>query len=76
MDGFLKAAPAAKGESPLGSLASIAPGGTAGLASLAGSFKSLRLSPAVAGKFVPVLQKYIESKGGSSVSTLFAGALK
>ena len=76
MDGLLKAAPAAKGGSVLDSLGSMAPGGAGGLASLAGSFKSLGLSPAMASKFVPVIQKYIESKGGSSVAALFGGALK
>lgn len=75
MNGFLKAAPASKG-TPLDSLGSIAHGGTGGLASLAGSFKSLGLSPSMAGKFVPVLENYIKSKGGSSVANLFAGALK
>ena len=77
MDGFLKAAPAPKkAESMLTSLESVAPGGAGGLASLAGSFKSLKLSPEMAGKFVPVLQNYIGSKGGSNVANLFAGALK
>jgi len=77
MEGFLKAAPAPKGAaSMLTSLESVAPGGPGGLASLAGSFKSLKLSPEMAGKFVPVLQNYIGAKGGSSVAGLFAGALK
>jgi len=76
MDGFLKAAPAAKGGSVLDSLGSMAPGEAGGLASLSGSFKSLGLSPAMASKFVPVLEKYIESKGGSNIAGLFAGALK
>lgn len=76
MDALLKAAPSAKGGSPLGSLGSIAPSGTAGLASLAGSFKSLGLSPGMATKFVPVLENYVKSKGGSGLASLFAGALK
>jgi hypothetical protein len=76
MDGFLKAAPSVKGGSALGSLGSISQGGTGGLASLAGSFKSLGLSPAMAGKFVPVIQKYLESKGGSDAAALLAGLVK
>lgn len=76
MDGFLKAAPAATGGSPLDSVSSMIPGGAGGLASLAGSFNSLGLSPAMASKFVPVMQNYLQSKGGASVANLFAGALK
>lgn len=76
MDGLLKAAPAVKGGSALGSLGSIAPGGAGGLASLAGSFKSLGLSPDMATKFVPVMESYLQSKGGSGLASLFTGALK
>jgi hypothetical protein len=76
MDGFLKAAPSGGAGSMLGSIASQAGGGMGGLASLAGSFQSLGLSPSMAGKFVPVLKNYIGGKGGSSVASLFAGALK
>ena len=74
MDGFLKAAP--KGGAGLGSLGSLASGKGGGLASLAGSFQSLGLSPADAGKFVPVLQKYIAGKGGSGLASRFGDALK
>jgi len=74
MDGFLKAAP--KAGAGLGSLGSIASGKAGGLASLAGSFQSLGLSPSAAGKFVPVLQQYIGAKGGSGLASRFAGALK
>lgn len=80
MDGFLKAAPTAGGASTAGSLAAGLPGGTAGgasgLASLAGSFQSIGLSPSMVGKFAPIMQKYIGSKGGSGVASLFSGALK
>lgn len=94
MDGFLKAAPAAAGESAMGSIGSAipggapggvpagsipaggVPGGAEGLVSLASSFKSLGLSPAMASKFTPVLQNYIGSKGGPQLAGLFAGALK
>ena len=73
MDEFLKAAPHGAGLDALGSLAS---GKGGGLASLAGSFKSLGLSPGMAGKFAPVLQKYIGGRGGSDLASRFAGALK
>ena len=76
MDGLLKAAPKPKSNSPLDSLGSSLPGSAGGLASVAGSFKSLGLSPAMAEKFVPVLTQYVQSKGGSSVASLLAGALK
>ncbi len=76
MDGLLKAAPSVKGESGLGSLGSMLPEGVGGLASLAGSFKSLGLSPEMAAKFVPVLKNYIQAKGGAGIASIFTGALK
>jgi len=83
MDGFLKAAPKPKEKKgslgSLDSLSSAVPGGTSGLgglASAAGAFKSLGLSPEMVSKFVPVLTKFVEGKGGSKLSNLLAGALK
>jgi len=78
MDGLLQAAPKADsgGSSALGSLGAKLPGGAGGLASVAGSFNSLGLSPDMATKFVPVITKFLESKGGASVGSLFAGAMK
>ena len=78
MNKFLKAAPpATPGGSAVSSLGSMAGGGKAGgLASLAGSFQSLGMSPGMIGKFAPVMQNYIGSKGGAGVASLFAGALK
>jgi hypothetical protein len=75
MDGFLKAAPKQSG-SPLGSLGSALGGGTGGLASVAGSFNKLGLSPDMISKFVPVLTQFVQSKGGANVGSLLAGALK
>ncbi len=75
MDGLLKAAPKPKSSSPLDSLASSLPGSRSELASVASLFKSLGLSPGMAGKFVPVLTQYVQAKGGSTVVSL-AGALK
>ncbi len=76
MDGFLKAAPKQSAGSPLGSLGSSLPGGTGGLASVAGSFKTLGLSPDMVSKFVPILTQFVQSKGGANVGSLLAGALK
>jgi hypothetical protein len=75
MDGLLKAAPKPKGGA-LGAVGSSLPGGAGGLASTAGAFKSLGLSPDMASKFVPIMTKFVESKGGANVASLLAGALK
>lgn len=75
MGGFLKAAPAAD-SSGLSSLAGALPGGMGGLASTAGAFGKLGLSPEMAGKFVPVLTKFVQAKGGSATAALLSGALK
>jgi len=73
MDGLLKAAPSAGGLSGLGSTL---PGAAGGLAPAAASFQKLGLSPDMVGKFVPVLTKFVGSKGGADVASLLAGALK
>jgi hypothetical protein len=67
MDGLLKAAPAAGG----GGMASL---GT--MASAAGSFQKLGMSPSMVGKFVPVLTKFVGASGGADTASLLAGALK
>lgn len=71
-DGLLKAAPVAKGG--LGSM--LGSSGVGGLASLAGSFKQLGLSPEMAMKMAPVLGKFVESKGSAAAAQLLMGALK
>jgi hypothetical protein len=76
MDGFLKAAPKTSATSPLGSVGSALPGKAGGLASVTGAFNSLGLSPDMVTKFVPVLTQFVQSKGGASVASLLAGALK
>ena len=73
MDGLLKAAPSSGAASGLGALI---PGGAGGLASVAGSFQKLGLSPDMVGKFVPVLTQHVQSTGGADVASLLAGALK
>jgi hypothetical protein len=76
MNNFLKAAPSTDNVSGLSSLAGSLPGGMGGLASTAASFEKLGLSPGMAGKFVPILTKFVESKGGASTASLLSGALK
>ena len=56
MGSFLKAAPAPDNTSGLSSLTGSLPGGLGGLASTAGSFQKLGLSPGMVGKFVPIHQ--------------------
>ena len=76
MDGFLQAAPKQGSASALGSLGSALSGESGGLASVAGDFGSLGLSPDMVGKFIPVIMQFVQSKGGSSVASLLMGALK
>ena len=77
MDSLLKAAPQPKqGSDPFGAVTSAVPGKAAGLASLAGSFKQLGLSPNMASQFVPILMEFVKGKGGSDVAGLLAGAWK
>ena len=76
MGSFLKAAPATDNASGLSSLTGSLPGGLGGLASAAGSFQKLGLSPDMVGKFVPILTKFVEGKGGASAASLLSGALK
>ena len=76
MNNFLKAAPPTDNMSGLSSLAGSLPGGMGGVASTAASFEKLGLSPGMAGKFVPILTKFVESKGGASTASLLSGALK
>ena len=70
---LLKAAPAPKNAGLAGRLGST---GVGGLASVAGAFKQLGLGPDVAAKMVPVLGKFVESKGSAAASNLLLGALK
>lgn len=62
----------------LGGLASALGGGSkiGSLASLAGAFSSLNLSPDMIGKFVPVILDTLKSKAGPDILKLLAGAFK
>jgi len=73
MNGILAAAPK---QSSVSSLGSMVPGKAGGLASVAGAFNKLGLKPEMAAQFVPVMSKYVDSKGGAGVGSLLSGALK
>ena len=72
MDGLLKAAPATRELPGLSTFGSSLPGGLGGMASAAGSFQKLGLSPDMISKFVPVLLSYVQSRGGASTSALLS----
>jgi hypothetical protein len=77
MNSLIKSAPAASATNGIPGLSGVSlPGGLGGLASTAGAFKKLGLSPDMAVKFVPILTKFVDAKGGSSVASLLSGALK
>lgn len=76
MDELMKAAPPAREGSLLAALGSVSAGGAGDLAALAGSFESLGLSPGMVARFVPVIQKYLKSKGSSGLATVVSGAMK
>lgn len=72
-DALLKAAPAAT----IGGIALPASAGSAaGLASLAGVFSKLGVSPETAAKFAPVLMKYVNGKGATQAASLLSQVLK
>lgn len=79
MGSLLKAAPSSDSSSASSTLSSLGgslPGGMGALASTAGAFEKLGLSPGMAGKFVPILTEFVQAKGGSGVASLLSGALK
>lgn len=51
-------------------------GGVSNLLAAAGAFQKLGLDPALVGKAVPVLSRYVTKTGGSGVGNLLAGVLK
>lgn len=84
MDGLLKAAPKPKEKSTggtdptdmLGSVGSMLPGKAGAIASTAGAFKQLGIPPETAIKFIPVMTKFVDLKGGAGVAKILSGALK
>lgn len=76
MSRLLKAAPALGGSSELSSLEGELPGSMGRIAEVAGAFHKLGMSPTMASKFLPVMTKYVESRGGLSTASLLEKALK
>jgi len=77
MSGLLKAAPAlSEPHSELSSLEGSLPGGMGRTVEVAEAFHKLGLSPSMAAKFIPVMTKFVESKGGLSTASLLEKALK
>ncbi|MET0621993.1 MAG: DUF2780 domain-containing protein [Pyrinomonadaceae bacterium] len=81
MDGLLKAAPKPKQEGTegtdlLGSVGSMLPGKAGAMASTAGAFKQLGIPPETALKFIPIMTKFVDLKGGAGVAKILSGALK
>jgi Protein of unknown function VcgC/VcgE (DUF2780) len=74
MDQLLSAAPKADTSSPTGALSQL--GGAAGIASLAGPFKSLGMGPEMVGKMVPEVLNYVGIKGGDATKALLSNVLK
>lgn len=73
MSGLLKAAPE---RSEFSSLETSLPGNMGRMAEVAEAFHKLGLSPEMAAKFVPVMTRFVESKGGLSTASLLEKALK
>jgi Protein of unknown function VcgC/VcgE (DUF2780) len=76
MDRLLKTAPAPAEHSEFSSLESALPGNMGRMAEVAEAFHKLGLSPEMATKFVPVMTKFVEAKGGLSTASLLEKALK
>jgi len=76
MSGLLKAAPQTGSSSELSSLEGALPGNMGRMAEVAGAFNKLGLSPSMAGKFLPIMSKFVESRGGQTTASLLEKALK
>jgi hypothetical protein len=76
MGRLLKAAPPLGQPSEFSSLESSLPGGMGRMAEAAEAFHKLGLSPEMAGKFLPVMSKFVESRGGLSTASLLEKAFK
>jgi hypothetical protein len=76
MSGYLKAAPPVSQNSEFSGLESSLPGNMGRSLEAAEAFHKLGLSPDMAAKFVPIMSKFVETKGGSSTAALFEKALK
>jgi len=76
MSGLLKAAPPSSQNSEFSELESALPGNMGRMMEAAEAFHKLGLSPEMAAKFLPIMSKFVETKGGSSTASLLEKALK
>jgi len=76
MSGLLKAAPAVSQPSEFSGLESALPGNMGRMAEVAAAFHKLGMSPEMAGKFLPIMTKFVQTKGGASTASLLEKALK
>jgi len=76
MSSLLKAAPSSGQSSELSALEGSLPGNMGRMAEVAGAFHKLGLSPEMAGKFLPIMSKFVESRGGQGTASLLEKALK
>ncbi len=76
MSGLLKAAPALHQSSEFSGLESMLPGNMGRMAEAADAFHKLGLSPEMASKFLPIMSKFVQMKGGASTAALLEKALK
>lgn len=81
MSGFLKAAPVVSAPSSGGgipgisSVAASLPGASS-LASAGSAFQKLGLSPDMVSRFLPIINQFLQAKGGPAVSSLLSKGLK
>jgi Protein of unknown function VcgC/VcgE (DUF2780) len=76
MSGLLRAAPATSQNSEFSNLEGSLPGNMGRTAQAAEAFHKLGLSPTMATKFVPIMSRFVQSKGGQSTASLLEKALK
>jgi len=76
MSGLLKAAPPVSQNSEFSELEGAVPENMGRTLEAAEAFHKLGLSPEMAAKFVPIMSKFVETKGGSSTAALFEKGLK
>ena len=76
MSSLLKAAPGLHDNSELSSLEGSLPGNMGRMAEVATAFHKLGLSPEMAGKFLPIITKFVGARGGLGTASLLEKALK
>jgi hypothetical protein len=76
MRGLLKAAPPFSQNSEFSGVEGALPGNMGRTVEAAEAFHKLGLSPEMAAKFVPIMSKFVETKGGSSTAALLEKGLK